>query len=154
MPAIKPRPIPPLGHGGRVSKLIVRHPHYPDCNTLVKLPALDEGNTVSYDVALIICGIISDNSWSTGWFARSADGSNICERGVPLAAAGGDVFYFVDDASCKSQRLFIYDGHAPLRPLSADKYPVYVSWDHWRLPATNADLPLAFSTLAIEPPPP
>jgi hypothetical protein len=43
MPAIKPRPTPP------------------DCNTLVKLPALDDGDTVHYDVALIICGIISDN---------------------------------------------------------------------------------------------
>lgn len=53
-----------------------------------KLPALDEDDTVDYNVALIICGIISDNSWSTGWFARSADGSNMCERGVPLAAAG------------------------------------------------------------------
>jgi hypothetical protein len=63
----------------------VRHPHYPNYNTLVKLPALDEGNTVDYNVALIICGIISDNSWSTGWFARSNDGSNVCEQGVPLA---------------------------------------------------------------------
>jgi hypothetical protein len=132
----------------------VRHPHYPDCNTLVKLPALDEGDTVDYNVALIICGIISDNSWSTGWFARSADGSNMCERCVPLAAAGGDVFYFVNHQSCKSQRRFICNSHAPLTSLSADKYPVYVSWDHWRLPGSDADLPFAFSTLPIEPPPP
>jgi hypothetical protein len=103
MLAIKPLRTPPLGHGGRVPTLVVRHPHYPDCNTLVKLPALDEGDTVDYNVALIICGIISDNSWSTGWFARSADGSNVCERGVPLVAAGGDVFYFVNDRNCKSQ---------------------------------------------------
>jgi hypothetical protein len=130
----------------------VRHPHYLDYNTLVKLPVLDEGDTVNYNVALIICGIISDNSWSTGWFARSADGSNICERGAPLAAAGGDVFYFVDDPNCKQRS--ICNGHTPLTSLSADKYPVYVSWDQWRLPCTDADLPFAFSTLPIEPPPP
>ncbi|KAF1815211.1 hypothetical protein P152DRAFT_248752 [Eremomyces bilateralis CBS 781.70] len=134
MPAIKPRPTPPLGHGGRVPTLIVRHPHYPDCNTLVKLPALDDGDIVDYDVALIICGITSDNSWSTGWFARSADGSKMCTPGVPLVASDGDVFYFVSDRNYK--------------------YPVYVSWDHWRLPSTDADLPSAFSTLAIDPSPP
>jgi hypothetical protein len=102
MPIIKPRPTPPLGHEGRVPTLIVRHPHYLNYNTLVKLPALDEGDTVDYDVALIICGIICDNSWSTGWFARSNDGSNVCEQGLPLAAVG-DVFYFVNDQTCESQ---------------------------------------------------
>jgi hypothetical protein len=58
MPTTKPRLTPPFGHDGRVPTLIVRHPHYPKYNTLVKLPALDEGDTVKYNVALIICGII------------------------------------------------------------------------------------------------
>src|SRR5271154_6470864 len=49
MLAIKPCPIPPLGHRGRVPTLVVYHPHYPDYNTLVKLPALDYGDTVDYD---------------------------------------------------------------------------------------------------------
>jgi hypothetical protein len=106
MPAIKPRPIPPLGQGSRVPTLIVRHPHYPNYHILVKLPALDEGGTVDYDVALIICGIISDNSWSNGWFARSNDGTSVCEQGVPLAA-DSDVFYFVNDRKCKSQPHFV-----------------------------------------------
>ncbi|KAF2461866.1 hypothetical protein BDY21DRAFT_359903 [Lineolata rhizophorae] len=119
---------------GSAPEGFVCHPHYRDCNTLVKLPALDDGDTVDYDVALIICGIISDNSWSTGWFSRSADGSNVCERGVPLAAADGNVFYFV------SHRTY--------------KYPVYVSWDHWRVPKTDTDLPSSFSSLPIDPPPP
>ncbi|KAH8689263.1 hypothetical protein GQ44DRAFT_720509 [Phaeosphaeriaceae sp. PMI808] len=114
MSAIKPRPTPPFGHQGRVPTLVVRHPHYPDYNTLVKLPALDHGDTVDYDAALIICGIISDNSWSTGWFARSADGSNVCERGAPLVAADGDVFYFVSHRTCQSQPQSIRHGHAPL----------------------------------------
>lgn len=50
MSAVKLRPTPPLGHRGRVPTLVVRHPHYPDCNTLVKLPTLDDGDTVNYDV--------------------------------------------------------------------------------------------------------
>jgi hypothetical protein len=86
MPAIKPRHIPPLGYTGRVPKLVVRHPHYQNHNTLVKLPALDEDNTVDYNAALIVCGIICDNSWSTGWFAWSKDGSNACEQGLLLTA--------------------------------------------------------------------
>ena len=100
MPTAKPRPSPPLGREGRVPTLLVRHPHYSNYNTLVKLPALDEGNTVDYNVALIICGIISDNSWSTGWFARSKDGSNACEKRLPLAA-DCDVFYFVGSETCE-----------------------------------------------------
>jgi hypothetical protein len=101
MPAIKPRPTPPLGHGGRALTLIVRHPHYLDCNTLVKLPALDEGNTVDYNIALIICGIISDNSWSTGWFIYSADNDNICNRDILLAAINSDIFYFISNLNYK-----------------------------------------------------
>ena len=101
MSSIKPRSTPSLGHRGRVPTLLVRHPHYRDYNTLLKLPALDEGDTVHYNVALIICSIIADNSWHTGWFARASDGSNVCEPGVPLDAAGGDVFYFVKDQDCR-----------------------------------------------------
>lgn len=102
MSAIKPRPTPPLGNRGLIPTLNVRHPLYQDYNTFLKLPALDEGVTVNYNAALIICGIICDNSWKTGWFARSADGSDICERDVPLAATDSDVFYFVGDPNCKS----------------------------------------------------
>ncbi|KAL8876291.1 MAG: hypothetical protein Q9198_005488 [Flavoplaca austrocitrina] len=131
---VKPRHTPPLGYCGRVPTLIVRHPHYRYYNTLLKLPALDEGGAVDYNVALLICGIITDNSWETGWFARSADGSNMCKRGAPLVAADGDVFYFVNDRSYK--------------------YAICISWDDWRAPSTDADLPCAFSTLTIDPPPP
>lgn len=53
MPAIKPRPTPPLGYEGRIPTLFVHHPHYLTTDTLVKLPALDEGDTVDYNVALI-----------------------------------------------------------------------------------------------------
>ncbi|KAF2690852.1 hypothetical protein K458DRAFT_426277 [Lentithecium fluviatile CBS 122367] len=38
--------------------------------------------------------------------------------------------------------------------LSADKYPICVSWGHWRVPVTDTDLPSAFSTLPIDPHPP
>jgi hypothetical protein len=63
MSIVKPRPIPPLGHRGRVPTLVVRHPHYTDCNTLVKLPpSKDDGDTIDYDVALTICSIISNNN--------------------------------------------------------------------------------------------
>jgi hypothetical protein len=51
--------------------------HYRDYNTLVKLPALDEGDAVNYTITLIMCGILFDNSRSTGWFAPSDDGSNV-----------------------------------------------------------------------------
>ena len=46
------------------------------------------------------------------------------------------------------------NGHAPLTPLSIDKYAVCILWDDWRPPSTDADLPFAFSTLPIDPPPP
>lgn len=42
--------------------LVVRYPYYLDYNTLVKLPALDNGDIVNYNAALTIYGIISDNS--------------------------------------------------------------------------------------------
>jgi len=118
MPTAKPRHSPPFGHGSRVPTLIVRHPHYSNYNTLVKLPALDEGDTVDYNVALIICGIISDNSWSTGWFARSKDGNNVCEKDL-LLAADGDVFYFVGNQGCKlqSQQLFFHSYESLTRAL-------------------------------------
>ncbi|KAF2174833.1 hypothetical protein K469DRAFT_97923 [Zopfia rhizophila CBS 207.26] len=100
MSAIKPRPTPPLSYQDRVPTLVMRHPHYPDYNTLIKLLTLDNGDTVDYNTALTIYGIISNNSWSTGWFARSANSSNVCERGAPLVAANGDVFYFVSHRTC------------------------------------------------------
>ncbi|KAF1965562.1 hypothetical protein BU23DRAFT_561013 [Bimuria novae-zelandiae CBS 107.79] len=40
------------------------------------------------------------------------------------------------------------------KSLSADTYSVYVSWGHWRVPETDADLPSDFPTLPIDPPPP
>ena len=149
----KPRPTPPLGHGGRVPTLSVRHPHYRDYNTLLNIPALDEGETVNYNVALIICGIIADNSWETGWFARASDGSSVCEPGVPLVASEGNVFYFVNDSSCK--RKYICDNQTLLIHESLeDKYPVYLSWDQWCLPNSNADLPVDFLNIPIDDPPP
>ena len=72
---------------------------------------------------------------------------------MPLAA-DSVVFYFVDDRTCKSQSQFVCHGHTPLTIDSADKYPVYISWVHWRLPGTDANLPSAFSTFPIDPPPP
>jgi hypothetical protein len=45
-------------------------------------------------------------------------------------------------------------GHIPLIFTPVDKFPVCISWHHWRLPMTVADLPSVFSSLPIEPPPP
>jgi hypothetical protein len=98
---IKPRPAPPTGETCTFSQLIIRHPHYDDYNTLLKLPALDEGDTIDYDTALTICGIVCDNSYGIGWFAKSRDGSRICTTGTPLVA--GEVYYFAtEDRSCRS----------------------------------------------------
>jgi hypothetical protein len=80
-------------------RLIVRHPHYKDFNLLVSLPALNADQTVDYNVTLIVCGIICDNSWSTGWFSHSREGNDPCPQGQPLTVAH-DVYYFVDDRSC------------------------------------------------------
>ena len=62
VPSIKSRYTPSLGYRGRVPILLVRHLHYSDYNTLLKLPTLDKGDTVDYNIALIICGIIANNS--------------------------------------------------------------------------------------------
>jgi hypothetical protein len=59
---IKPRPAPSTGETCTLSQLIIRHDDY---NTLLKLPALDEGDTIDYDTALTICGIVCDNSYGT-----------------------------------------------------------------------------------------
>lgn len=48
MSAVKLCPIPPLNHQGRVP-------------TLVKLPPPDDGDTIDYNAALTICGILSNN---------------------------------------------------------------------------------------------
>jgi len=80
---IKPRPAPPTGETCTFSQLIIRHPHYDD------------------DTALTICGIVCDNSYGTGWFAKSRDGSRICATGTPLVA--GEAYYFAtEDRSCRS----------------------------------------------------
>jgi hypothetical protein len=94
------------------ASLTVRHPCYDEFNTLLKLPALDEGDTIDYDAALTICGIISDNSYGSGWFARSNDGNHVCHPEAPLEA--GDVYYFAAaDPTCKLA-LPIDLGHCPV----------------------------------------
>jgi hypothetical protein len=97
MDLTKPRVTPLNGPQGLYPRVIIRHPSYPT-SSLLKLPALDAGG-VAQDVALIICGIIADNSWRTGWFSRSVDGRGRLE---PNELLTGEVFYFVgDDASCE-----------------------------------------------------
>ncbi|KAF2453892.1 hypothetical protein BDY21DRAFT_354436 [Lineolata rhizophorae] len=81
---IKPRLAPPAGGRPQFSRLVIQHPCYDNFNTLLKLPVLDEGNTIDYGTALTTCGIVCDNSYGTGWFARSRDGSSICTPGTPL----------------------------------------------------------------------
>jgi hypothetical protein len=104
MLSIKARLVPPTGELRTFAQLIVRHPHYDDFNTLLKLPALGEGDTIDYDTALTICGIICDNSYRSGWFARSRDGNHSCDPGVPLKA--GEVYYFAAaDRTCSSLHL-------------------------------------------------
>ena len=99
MSSLKPRLVPP-SELCAFAQLIVRHPHYNEFNTLLKIPTLEEDNTVDYDTALTICGIICDNSYDSGWFAKSSDGSHTCDRGSPLKA--GEVYYFATvDKSCK-----------------------------------------------------
>ncbi len=97
MDLIKPRITPLNGPQGRYPKLSIHHPSYPT-NPLLMLPALDAGG-VAQDVALIICGIIADNSWRNGWFSRSVDGRGRLE---PNELLTGEVFYFVgDEESCE-----------------------------------------------------
>lgn len=97
---IKPRAKPHGGETRMFSQLIIKHPHYDDYNTLLRLPALNEEDTIDYDTALTICGIVCDNSYGTGWFAKSRDGSNVCPSGAPLKA--GEVYYFAfEDRSCR-----------------------------------------------------
>ena len=100
MSSIKPRLAPPAGELRTFAQLIVRHPQYDEFNTLLKLPALDKDDTIDYDTALTICGIICNNSYDSGWFARSRDGNHVCKPGAPLKA--GEVYYFAaGDQTCK-----------------------------------------------------
>jgi hypothetical protein len=92
MSSIKPRLAPSAVELPRFKSLIVRHPCYDDGNILLNLPALCEGDTIDYDTALTICGIISGNSYGSGWFATSQDGNDVCPSEAPLKA--GAVYYF------------------------------------------------------------
>lgn len=100
MSSIKPRLKLSSGEACTFEQLVVRHPHYDEFNTLLKLPALGKEDTFDYNTALTICGIICDNSYNSGWLARSKDGTNICNSKAPLDA--GVVYYFAtSDKSCK-----------------------------------------------------
>jgi hypothetical protein len=144
---IKPRPAPPTGETYTFSQLIIRHLHYDDYNTLLKLPALDEGDTIDYDTAPTICGIVCDNNYGIGWFAKSRDGSRICAPGTP-----GEVYYFTtEDRSCRS---LLAGSLRDADNVCADKYPVCPSWDQWRVPSNICTLPSGFASFQIPPPPP
>ncbi|PVH98619.1 hypothetical protein DM02DRAFT_657141 [Periconia macrospinosa] len=120
MSAVKPRPIPPLGHRGRVPTLVkLPPPRRWGHNRLRCSPHHLQHHLQQLEHRLV-------------HFARSAHGSNGCERGAQLVATDGDI-YFVSHCTYK--------------------YSVYVSWGHWRVPETDVDLPSDFSTLPIDPPP-
>ncbi|KAL6366232.1 hypothetical protein LRP88_00077 [Fusarium phalaenopsidis] len=133
-------PLPPLDppsrNGPQMSPVIMfRHPAYP--RDLLRLSPVDgpQHDGVDYDCALISCGIVTGNTWATGWLATMGVGSQFVrvERPADGILREQKYYYFIDD-------------HEP-----SYKYPIIPSFHHWRFP--HDALPDLWKDFEIAPPP-
>ncbi|KAF5002601.1 hypothetical protein FDECE_10572 [Fusarium decemcellulare] len=134
-----PALVPPCPDGPYAAQVIAfRHPAYSRFErellrfNLVDGPAKDG---LDYDFALICCGIVTGNTWETGWFATGeANGQySRVERPTDGLLRGHTYYYFVGD-------------HEPTH-----RYPVIPSFHHWRFP--HGELPELWARLEIPPGP-
>jgi len=112
--AVKPCPILPLSHRARDTTLVVRHPHYPDCNTLVKLPSQRRwghsrlrcsSHHLRHRLQQLEHRLVRSLTQPTA--------ATCAREACPLVATDGDI-YFVSHCICQSQPQSICYGRAPL----------------------------------------
>ncbi|KAM0272853.1 hypothetical protein ACHAQH_008567 [Verticillium albo-atrum] len=73
MPILPPLEPPPTTDGSEPSYIDIRHPAYPDSEPpLLRFAAIDgvDKDGVDVDIALVACGIITGNTWHSGYIAE------------------------------------------------------------------------------------
>ena len=111
-------PLPPLDppsrNGPQMSPVIMfRHPAYP--RDLLRLSPVDgpQHDGVDYDCALISCGIVTGNTWATGWLATMGVDSQFVrvERPADGILREQKYYYFIGDhePSCMSSLASIFE---------------------------------------------
>ncbi|KAH7132824.1 hypothetical protein EDB81DRAFT_659702 [Dactylonectria macrodidyma] len=137
MPVRPPLEPPPTNTdaAGEPGYVDIRHPEYPDGEPpLLRFAAIDgdDGDGVDLEVALVACGIITGNTWHTGYIAEMDD-------------AGGTyikVDQYTTDLLRQPTYYYFVDSQRP-----DYKYPVIPSFHHWRFP--HGDLPRVWSSINI-----
>ncbi|KAL6354002.1 hypothetical protein LRP88_12633 [Fusarium phalaenopsidis] len=134
MPVRPPLEPPPDTDTGEPNYVDIRHPAYPDSEpALLRFAAIDgdDGDGVDFEVALVACGIITGNTWHSGYIAEMDAGGEYVkiDRSTTDVLRGRTYYYFVDEQP---------PGY---------KYPVIPSFDHWRFPHGN--LPFDWSNINI-----
>ncbi|CAG9986406.1 unnamed protein product [Clonostachys byssicola] len=127
--------------------IAIRHPAYPaTAPPLLQFRAVDrtwEGkkavHAFDHDTALIACGIVTGNTWPTGFIGLKIPRRNIY---LKLMATKGEVlrtheeyYYFVSNRTGPDY-----------------KYPVVPSFDNWRFPHYNLPKPWAEISISGLPP--
>ncbi|KAK1762142.1 hypothetical protein QBC33DRAFT_462078 [Phialemonium atrogriseum] len=111
------------------------HPGYPDGdNTLLSLPALDDGG-IYYDIALAACGVIADNTWSTGFFVESRP----VVAAEDIAAKDRVAPPQIDRVLRRPRYYFCVPGFAD------HLYPIVPRFSDWRFP--HGELPDAWTQI-------
>ncbi|KAF4429966.1 hypothetical protein F53441_13977 [Fusarium austroafricanum] len=94
---------------------------------------LEQSDGFDFDLALISCGIVTGNTWKTGWLATSDD----LEQFVRIERP--------DDNILRSQTYYYFVGdHEPTY-----KYPIVPSFHHWQFP--HGELPDLWADIDILP---
>ncbi|EGX94203.1 hypothetical protein CCM_02474 [Cordyceps militaris CM01] len=132
MPSLPPF-APPLADATPIRLTSIRHPAYPDTELpLLRLAAIDgESHGLDHQFALTVCGILTGNSWTTGYLAtKNADGTFLrIERQA-------------NDILLDSTYYYLLSTHD-----SSYKYPVTLSFQHYRFP--HGDLPSFWDNVQI-----
>ncbi|ATY64766.1 hypothetical protein A9K55_005104 [Cordyceps militaris] len=96
------------------------HPAYSETDRELLRFSSTDGPTkdgLDYEFALICCGIVTGNTWASGWIAVLQDEQySRVNRPANGVLRGSTYYYFVGD-------------HAPTH-----KYPIVPSFHHWRFP--------------------
>ncbi|SPJ74762.1 uncharacterized protein FTOL_04493 [Fusarium torulosum] len=133
--------LPPLDSpcpGGQRNNHVIsfRHPAYPRTEReLLRFNALDglDKDGFDFDLALISCGIVTGNTWKTGWLATSDDLEQFVRVERP------------DDNILRSQTYYYFVGdHEPTY-----QYPIVPSFHHWQFP--HGELPDLWADIDILP---
>ena len=102
MPVRPPVEPPPNTDNGEPGYIDFRHPAYPDSEAaLLRFAAIDgdDGDGVDFEVALVACGIITGNTWYSGYIAEmDPEGRYVkVDRSTTDVLRRRTYYYFVDE---------------------------------------------------------